>query len=216
MNQSMSVPTSATPITIMTVDDHQLLRAGLSEAIGSQPDMRLVAEAVNGLEAIEKFHATRPDVTLMDIAMPEMGGVDALIAIRNNFPSARIMMLTTYSGDVRIRSAIRAGAAGFLLKSTLRRDLFDSIRMVHGGQRRIPMDVAMELAQFPVENTLSPREIEVLKLAAVGQSNKRICALLEISEDTVKAHMKSIMAKLEANDRTHAVTIALQRGIIIL
>ncbi|GGC74822.1 DNA-binding response regulator [Undibacterium terreum] len=212
----MSVPTSATPITIMTVDDHQLLRAGLSEAIGSQPDMRLVAEAVNGLEAIEKFHATRPDVTLMDIAMPEMGGVDALIAIRNNFPSARIMMLTTYSGDVRIRSAIRAGAAGFLLKSTLRRDLFDSIRMVHGGQRRIPMDVAMELAQFPVENTLSPREIEVLKLAAVGQSNKRICALLEISEDTVKAHMKSIMAKLEANDRTHAVTIALQRGIIIL
>lgn len=216
MNQSVSVPTSATPITIMTVDDHQLLRAGLSEAIGSQPDMRLVAEAVNGLEAIEKFHATRPDVTLMDIAMPEMGGVDALIAIRNNFPSARIMMLTTYSGDVRIRSAIRAGAAGFLLKSTLRRDLFDSIRMVHGGQRRIPMDVAMELAQFPVENTLSPREIEVLKLAAVGQSNKRICALLEISEDTVKAHMKSIMAKLEANDRTHAVTIALQRGIIIL
>lgn len=203
------------PINVMVVDDHPLLRAGLGEAIASQPDMRLVGEASNGREAVERFFACRPDVTVMDIAMPEMCGVTAMQQIRSDFPSARFVMLTTFKGDVQILRAVQAGAAGFLLKSTLRKDLLDTIRGVHAGERRIPPDVAMELARHMGERgSLSPRETEVLQFAAGGNSNKRIAAHLTISEETVKAHMKNVLAKLMANDRTHAVTIALKRGII--
>lgn len=203
------------PISVMVADDHPLLRAGLSEAIACQPDMRLVAEASNGREAIERYMACRPDVTVMDIAMPEMCGVSAMQHIRRDFPSARFVMLTTFKGDVQILRAVQAGAAGFLLKSTLRKDLLDTIRGVHAGERRIPPDVAMELTRHMGERGgLSPRETEVLQYAAGGNSNKRIAAHLTISEETVKAHMKNVLAKLMANDRTHAVTIALKRGII--
>jgi two-component system NarL family response regulator len=217
MNTETQIDTTAQrPITVLAVDDHQLLRSGLREALASQPDMHLVAEAANGREAVEKYHAFRPDVTLMDISMPEMSGVEALLAIREHFSGARIIMLSTYSGDVRIMNAIQAGANGFLLKSTLRRDLYDAIRAVHAGQRRIPSDVAMELAQHMGQDALSGREIEVLSQAAEGQSNKRIGMHLLISEETVKAHMKRILSKLGANDRTHAVTIAVKRGILSL
>jgi two-component system, NarL family, response regulator len=203
------------PISVMVVDDHPLLRAGLGEAIASQPDMRLVGEASNGREAVELYMKCRPDVTVMDIVMPEMCGVSALQRIRQDFPSARVVMLTTFKGDAQILRAVQAGAAGFLLKSTLRTTLLDTIRGVHAGERRIPPDVAMELARHMGERGgLSTRETEVLQYAAGGNSNKRIAVHLAISEETVKAHMKSILAKLMANDRTHAVTIALKRGII--
>ncbi len=203
-------------ITVMTVDDHYLVRAGIKEAIEHQSDLRLVAEAINGIEAIEKFHVVHPEITLMDISMPKMDGVDALIAIRRQSPFAKIIMLSTYSGDIRVRNAMRAGAAGFLLKNTLRTDLLDVIRMVHAGQSCITPEVAMELAEYRDDGVLSPRETEALKLAAIGQSNKRIASRMAITEDTVKAHMKSVLYKLDANDRTHAVIIALQRGIITL
>jgi DNA-binding NarL/FixJ family response regulator len=206
----------ATPIRVLVVDDHPLLRAGLSEALASQPDMHPTGEASNGREAVERYRELQPDVVLMDIAMPEMCGVVALETIRADFPLARIIMLTTFKGDVQIQRAVESGAAGFLLKSTLRKDLLDTIRAVHQGQRRIPPEIAMELAQHMGQGPLSAREIEVLQSAATGNSNKQIAALLTISEETVKAHMKNMMAKLGANDRTHAVTIALRRGIIRL
>jgi len=204
------------PIRVLVVDDHPLLRTGLGEAIASQPDMALAGEAADGREAVERFHALRPDVTVMDIAMPEMGGVEAMAAIRQDFPNARIVMLTTFKGDAQILRAVQGGAAGFLLKSTLRKDLLDTIRAVHQGQRRIPPEIAMELAQHMGQGPLSAREIEVLQSAACGHSNKQIAALLKISEETVKAHMKNVLCKLNANDRTHAVTIALKRGIITI
>jgi len=203
-------------ITVMTVDDHYLVRAGIKEAIEHQGDIRLVAEANNGIEAIEQFHIVHPEITLMDISMPKMDGVDALIAIRSHSPFAKIIMLSTYRGDIRVRNAMRAGAAGFLLKNTLRTDLLDAIRMIHAGQSCIAPEVAMELAEHGDDGVLSPRETEALKLAAIGQSNKRIASRMAITEDTVKAHMKSVLYKLDANDRTHAVIIALQRGIITL
>jgi DNA-binding NarL/FixJ family response regulator len=202
------------PIRILTVDDHPLLREGIAAVIEGQPDMRLVGEATNGLEALEAFRACRPDVTLMDLQMPGMGGVEAIAAIHREFPTARIVVLTTYQGDVQAVRAFKAGACGYLLKSMLRRELLDTIRGVHEGRRRIPPEIASEIAEHAADDALTPREVEVLRQVASGNGNKRIATQLAISEETVKAHMKNILAKLDANDRTHAVTIALKRGII--
>jgi DNA-binding NarL/FixJ family response regulator len=207
---------SAQPIRVLTVDDHPLLREGIATLLAAQPDMKLVAEASNGREAIEQYRVHRPDVTLMDLQMPEMNGVDAMIAICSEFPGARIIVLTTYTGDVQVMRALRAGAKGYLLKNLLRRELLETIRLVHAGQKRIPPDVAAELAQHAIDETLSSREIEVLRLISGGNANKEIAAQLSITEETVKGHIKNILAKLGANDRTHAVTIGLKRGIIDL
>jgi two-component system NarL family response regulator len=212
----MNMSTTPRPISVLVVDDHPLLRAGLVEAISSQADMRVVGEADDGREAVERWEALRPDVTIMDIAMPNMCGVTALQQIRREHNNARIVMLTTYKGDAQILRAVQAGAAGFMLKSTLRKELLDTVRGVHMGQRRIPPEIAMELAQHMGQGPLSAREMEVLHHAASGNSNRRIAERLTISEETVKAHMKNVLAKLAANDRTHAVTIALKRGIITI
>ena len=201
-------------IGIMVVDDHPLLREGIAAVIGGQPDMRLLAEATNGVEAVEQFATHRPDITLMDLQMPEMSGIDAIAAIRARAPDARIVVLTTYHGDVQALRAFKAGASGYLLKSMLRKELIDTIRVVHGGGKRIPPEIASEIAEHATSEALSVREIEVLVQVAGGNANKRVAALRGISEETVKAHMKSILSKLSANDRTHAVTIALKRGII--
>ena len=203
-------------IRVLTVDDHPLLREGIAAVLGRQPDMRLVAEATNGQEAVQRFREHRPDVTLMDLQMPEMGGIAAITAIRAEFPGARIVVLTTYRGDVQALGAFRAGACGYLLKSMLRKELVETIRVVHAGRRRIPLEIAAELAEHVTGDALTAREIEILKCAAAGSANKAIASQLGISEDTVKAHMKSVLAKLDANDRTHAVTIALKRGIFEL
>jgi len=204
----------AAPIRVMVVDDHPMLREGIAAVLEGQPDMTLVAEATNGHEALERFRAHRPDVTLMDLQMPELGGIDAIIAIRREFPTARIAVLTTYKGDVQALRAFKAGAAGYLLKNMLRKELLETIRTVHAGGRRIPPEIAAEIAEHAIDDALSEREIAVLRLVACGMANKVIAGELAISEETVKAHMKSILAKLGANDRTHAVTIALKRGII--
>ena len=201
-------------IRILTVDDHPMLREGLAAVIEAQPDMVLIGEAANGREAIESFRAHRPDVTLMDLQMPDMNGIDAINAIRGEFPAARIVVLTTYKGDVQALRALKAGAAGFLLKSMLRKELLETIRIVHSGRRRVPPEIATEIAEHAADDALTEREIAVLKRVANGSANKQIAVVLGISEETVKAHMKSILAKLSANDRTHAVTIALNRGII--
>jgi DNA-binding NarL/FixJ family response regulator len=206
--------TAREPITVMIVDDHPLLREGIAGVIEGQPDMRLVAEATNGAEAIEAYRRHCPDVTLMDVRMPDVNGIDAMSAIRGEYPDARVVILTTYRGDVQALRAIKAGAQGYLLKSSLRKDLLDTIRAVHQGQRCIPPEIATELAQHVGDDALSEREVGVLRLVATGNSNKRIATLLDIAEETVKAHMRSILSKLGANDRTHAVTIALKRGII--
>ncbi len=201
-------------IRVLTVDDHALLRDGIAALIGNQSDMELVGEASNGREAIEAFRKHQPDVTLMDLQMPEMGGIDALSAIRGEFPEARIIVLTTYAGDVQVFRALKAGARGFLLKGLLRKELLDTIRAVHAGQRRLPPEIAAEVAEHATDSALTPREIEVLRLIAGGNANKEIAARLSLTEETVKGHVKNILAKLEANDRTHAVTIGLKRGII--
>jgi len=203
---------SPPPITILSVDDHPLVRDGINFAIQSQTDMTVVAEASNGREAVEMFLRHRPDVTLMDLQMPVMSGIDATIEIRRVAPSARVLVLTTYSGDIQATRAMEAGAAGYLLKGSLRKELVQAIRDVHGGRRRIQPEVANEMAENIVTDRLSVREIEVLRLVAGGQSNKIVADSLGITEDTVKGHMKSIMAKLQANDRTHAVLIAMKRG----
>jgi DNA-binding NarL/FixJ family response regulator len=191
-----------------------MLREGLASVLEAQPDMVLVGEAATGREAIESFRTLRPDVTLMDLQMPDMNGIDAINAIRGEFPDARIVVLTTYKGDVQALRALKAGAAGYLLKSMLRKELLETIRVVHSGRRRVPPEIAMEIAEHAADDALTEREIAVLKRVAVGSANKQIAVTLGISEETVKAHMKSILAKLVANDRTHAVTIALNRGII--
>jgi len=201
-------------IKVFAVDDHPLLREGIAAVIQGEPDMVLVAEATNGQEAIESFRLHRPDVTLMDIQMPGMDGVDTMNAIRSEFPGSRFIILTTYQGDVQALRAIRAGAAGYLLKNMLRKDLLDTIRVVNNGKRVIPPAIAANLAEHLADDALSDREIDVLRSVAAGNSNKLIAEQLSISEATVKGHMKSILSKLGANDRTHAVTIALNRGFI--
>ena len=203
-------------ITILAVDDHALLLEGIAAVIEGQRDMRLVAEARTGLEALARFREHRPDVTLMDVRMPDTDGIEALARIRHEFPEARVIVLTTYQGDVQALRAIKSGAMGYLLKGMLRLDLVGTIREVAAGRRRIPPEVAGALAEHAGEDALSVREIQVLQLVAVGRSNKRVAAELDITEETVKAHMRSILSKLSASDRTHAVTIALKRGIIDL
>ena len=208
------MPPDPSPIRILLADDHPFLRDGVSGLVGDQPDMELVGEASNGYEAIAQFRKHRPDITLLDLQMPEMNGMDVMLAIRREFPSARIIVLTTYTGDAQILRALKAGAQAYLLKSVLRRELLDTIRAVHAGQRRIPREVAAQLAEHAADDALTSREIEVLRLIAAGKANKLVASDLSITEETVKAHVKSILSKLGANDRTHAVTIALKRGII--
>jgi len=203
-------------IRILVADDHSLVREGIATFIAGQKDMRLVAEASNGREAIHQFREHRPDVTLMDLQMPEMNGLDAIIAIRNEFCEARIIVLTTYRGDVQILRALKAGARAYLLKGLLRKELLETIRAVHAGEKRIPPEIASQLAEHAVDDALTLRETDVLRLLASGNANKLIADQLSITEDTVKGHVKNILSKLGANDRTHAVTIALKRGIIEL
>jgi DNA-binding NarL/FixJ family response regulator len=204
------------PIRILSVDDHLLLRAGVAALLAGQSDMTLVAEASNGREAIEQYRLCRPDVTLMDLQMPEMNGIEAMIAICEEFPGARIVVLTTYAGDVQVLRALKAGARAYLLKSLVRKELVETIRLVHAGKKRMLPEVAADLAEHATDDALSSREIEVLSLIAGGNANKEIAARLSITEETVKGHIKNIFAKLGANDRTHAVTIGLKRGIIDL
>jgi DNA-binding NarL/FixJ family response regulator len=201
-------------IKILIVDDHPLIREGVAAVLNGQTDMSLVGEATTGREAIESFRRHLPDVTLMDLRMPDMSGIDAISVIRSEFPAARIVVLTTYAGDVQALGALKAGASGYLLKNMLRKDLLETIRAVHAGKRRIPPEIATDIAEHAAENSLTAREIEVLRGVAAGKSNKLIAAQLDISESTVKAHMKSILPKLDASDRTHAVMIALKRGIL--
>lgn len=201
-------------IRVLVVDDHPLLREGIAAVIEAQLDINLVGEATNGCEALQLFRSLRPDVTLMDLQMPEMDGIDAIFAIRAEFPCARIAILTTYRGDVRALHAIRAGAVGYLLKSSLRKDLLDAIRTIAAGKRHIPSEIAVELADHLSQECLTPREVQVLKSVAMGESNKHIAEELMITEDTIKGHVRSIMEKLGASNRTHAVTIGIQRGII--
>jgi len=203
-------------IRILTVDDHPMLREGIAAAIARQPDMSIVGEATNGREAIETFRKTRPDVTLMDLQMPEMNGVEAITAIRAEFPGARIIVLTTYKGDAQALRALKAGASGYLLKSTLRKEMMDAIRTVFAGRPAIPAEIAMQIAEHVAADSLSEREVEVLRCIARGAANKEVAFRLHISEETVKVHVKHILEKLAATDRTHAVTIALSRGIIEL
>jgi len=201
-------------IRILTVDDHPLLREGIAAVLASEQDMALVAEAADGREALEQFRTHRPDVTLMDVQMPEVNGIDAIVKIREEFPDARIIVLTTYTGDAQAARAFKAGASGYLLKSMVRKELIDTIRTVHAGKKRIPPEIAVEMAEHHSDDALTVRELEVLREVAAGNANKRVAQLLNVSEETIKAHMKSILSKLGANDRTHAVTIAVKRGII--
>jgi DNA-binding NarL/FixJ family response regulator len=201
-------------IRILCVDDHPLVRDGIAFAVNQQKDMELVGEATNGVEAIAAFRKLRPDITLMDLQMPEMNGIDATAAIREEFPNARIVMLTTYSGDIQASRALKLGAVGYLLKGMLRTELIDTIRAVHAGHRRIPPEIASGIAEHYAADALSMREVEVLRNVAAGCSNKVIADKLFISEDTVKGHMKNILAKLQASDRTHAVMIAIKRGFL--
>ena len=203
-------------IRILGVDDHPVVREGIAGMIALESDMTWVGEASNGREAIQQFRAHRPDITLMDIQMPELNGLDALIAIRNEFPDAKIIMLTTYAGDVQIVRALKAGAQGYLLKSTLHRDLLSTIRAVYAGKRALSPEASYEIAEHGTDDALTPREIDVLRLIAAGNSNKRIADKLSIGEASVKSHVENLLSKLGANDRTHAVTIALKRGIIEL
>ncbi len=202
------------PIRVLVVDDHPMMRAGLRGEIDAQPDMHVVAEASDGKEAIALFHTHRPDVTLMDVRMPGLGGIEAIEILRKDFPNARFVILTTAAGDVVAVRAIRAGAVGYLLKNLLRTELIDTIRVVHSGRRRIPPDVAQEMAEHAADDALSSREIDVLRSISKGQANKIIASELGISENTVKNHVKSILSKLDANDRTDAAIIAIRRGYI--
>jgi DNA-binding NarL/FixJ family response regulator len=201
-------------IKVLAVDDHPLLREGIAAVLQEEDDIVLAAEASSGEDATVKFRIHRPDVTLMDLQMPGMNGIDAIIEIRREFPNARFIVLTTYQGDVQALRALKAGAAGYLLKSMLRKDLVSTIRTVHAGRRYIPPEIAAELADHVTDDALTDREVEILRRVAMGNSNKIIAARLNLSEATVKGHMKSILSKLAANDRTHAVMIAMRRGFI--
>jgi DNA-binding NarL/FixJ family response regulator len=203
-------------IRVLSVDDHPMLRDGIAALIASQPDLEMVGEAADGREALEQFRKHRPDITLMDLQMPEMNGIDAIDAIRAEFPDARIIVLTTYAGDVQVTRAMKAGARAYLLKSLLRKELLDTIRAVHAGQKRLVPELAAELAEHSTDEFLTAREIAVLRLISAGNANKEIGALLSITEETVKGHVKNILSKLDAKDRTHAVTISLRRGIVEL
>jgi DNA-binding NarL/FixJ family response regulator len=201
-------------IRILAVDDHPLLLQGIAGLVGDQSDMRLVAEASNGREAIQQFRAHRPDVTLMDLQMPEMNGLDATIAIRGEFPEARIIVLTTYTGDVQVLRALKAGARAYLIKNLLHKELLETIRAVHVGKKTLSPEASFQLAEHATDDALTPAEVAVLRLIAVGNANKQIADLLSITEDTVKGRVKNILSKLGANDRTHAAMIGLKRGII--
>jgi DNA-binding NarL/FixJ family response regulator len=203
-------------IRILTVDDHPILRKGLTALVNAEPDLKLVAEAANGKEAIEAFRSQRPDVTLMDLQMPGLDGIQAIEAIRAEFPDARIIVLTTYSGDTQVVHALKAGARAYVLKGHVLDELLDTIRAVHAGKKRIPPDVAAELADHATDDALTEREIDVLRLIAAGNGNKQIADVLSISEATVKSRVTNILSKLGANDRAHAVTIGMKRGIIEL
>ena len=201
-------------IRILVVDDHPVVRQGIAVLVGTQPDMTLVAEASNGREAIQQFRAHRPDVTIMDLQMPEMSGLDALIAIRGEFPNARIIVLTTYAGDVQILRALKSGAQGYLLKNTFHKELIDTIRAVHAGKKSLSPEVSCEIAEHSTDDALTPAEVSVLKLIAAGNANKQIAYQLSIAEETVKSRVKNILSKLGAQDRTQAAVIGLKRGII--
>jgi DNA-binding NarL/FixJ family response regulator len=208
--------TDVDTIRILTVDDHALLCQGIEALVNAEPDMKVIAEASNGQQAIEQFRLHRPDVTLMDLQMPGLNGIEAIIGIRSEFSNARIIVLTTYAGDVQVLRALKAGARAYLLKGRVHRELLETIRAVHAGQKRIPPELAAELADHAADEDLTPREIDVLRLIASGKANKMIADRLSIAEETVKSHVTNILAKLGANDRTHAVTIGLKRGIIEL
>jgi DNA-binding NarL/FixJ family response regulator len=202
------------PIRILSADDHVLVRKGIAAILASQPDLSLVAEASNGYEAVEEFRSHRPDITLMDLQMPEMNGLDAMIAIRAEFPDARIIMLTTYAGDVQVLRAMKVGARGYLLKTLLDKELLDTIRAVHAGKKVLSAEASWEVAEHATSDALTPAEIDVLRLIAAGHANKQIAYELSITEDSVKGRVKSILSKLGATDRTHAAMIGVRRGII--
>jgi DNA-binding NarL/FixJ family response regulator len=210
------MPVSDKRIRILTVDDHPLLRDGIAALIEGQPDMELVGEAANGLEAIECYRKCHPDITLMDLQMPQLGGIEAIIAIRERWPDAKVIVLTTYAGDVLAHRALQAGARAYVLKVLVRKELIDTIRAVHAGSKRVHPEVAADIASHLGSDVLSHREIDVLVAIATGKSNKTVARALGIGEETVKMHVKSILTKLGANDRTHAVTLAIKRGIIQL
>ena len=203
-------------IRILAVDDHVLVREGIAVLFSTEPDMALVAEASNGREAVQQFRAHRPDITLMDLQMPEMNGLDAIISIRGEFPEAKIIVLTTYKGDVQILRALKAGARGYLLKNTLHKELLDTIRAVHAGKKALSPEASYEIAEHATDDALTPAEINVLRLIAAGNANKQIADQLSITEETVKGRVKNILSKLGANDRTQAAMIGLKRGIIEL
>jgi DNA-binding NarL/FixJ family response regulator len=204
----------ASPIRILVVDDHPVVRQGVAGLVGGHPDMRVVGEASNGREAIQQFRAHHPDVVLMDLQMPEMNGLDALMAIRDEAPEARIIVLTTYAGDAQVLRAIKAGARGYLLKNALHRELLETIRAVHAGRKSLSAEVSYELAEHATDDVLTPAEIRVLRLIAEGNANKEIAEQLSVSEETVKGQVRNILSKLGAKDRTHAAMIGLKRGII--
>jgi len=204
----------ASQIRILVVDDHPVVRAGIETLVVGHKDMSVVAQAANGREAIQQFRAQHPDITLMDIEMPEMNGLDALIAIRNESPEARIIMLTTYAGDAQVMRAIKGGAQGYLLKSALHRELLDTIRAVHAGKKALSAEASYEVAEHAADDALTPAEVRVLRLIAAGNANKEIAEQLSVSEETVKGQVRNILSKLGAKDRTHAAMIGLKRGII--
>jgi DNA-binding NarL/FixJ family response regulator len=210
----MPISPSVPPMRVLIVDDHPMLRAGIAAVVQGESDMVVAGEASTGVEAIESFRVVRPDVTLMDLQMPDMDGISATAAIVEESPRARIIVLSTYRGDAQALRALKAGAVGYLLKSTVRTDLLSALRAVHAGRRHIPPEIAAELSEHMVDSVLSTRELDVLKRVAAGNSNRTVAEQLFLSEDTIKSHMKTILSKLGANDRTHAVIIAIKRGII--
>ena len=208
--------TGNSQIRVLAVDDHALVREGIAGLVGVQPDMVVAGQATNGREAIQQFRMLHPDVTLMDLQMPEMNGIEALIAIRNEFPDAKVIVLTTYAGDAQIVRALKAGAHGYLLKNTLHKELLDTIRAVHAGKKMLSPEASYEVAEHATDDALTPAEVAVLRLIAAGNANKQIADQLSITEETVKSRVKNILSKLGANDRTHAAMIGLKRGIIEL